>query len=41
MTVTEIVKAVNLERSYLFRLFKATTGKSVLEYITSCRIRRL
>lgn len=40
LTVTEIVKAVNLERSYLFRLFKAATGKSVLEYITSCRIER-
>ncbi|OMF40248.1 helix-turn-helix transcriptional regulator [Paenibacillus amylolyticus] len=40
LTVTEIVKAVNLERSYLFRLFKAATGKSVLEYITHCRIER-
>lgn len=40
LTVTEIVKAVNLERSYLFRRFKGATGKSVLEYITSCRIRR-
>ncbi|PWW34696.1 AraC-like DNA-binding protein [Paenibacillus pabuli] len=40
LTVAEIVKAVNLERSYLFRRFKGATGKSVLEYITSCRIRR-
>ncbi|UPK44749.1 AraC family transcriptional regulator [Paenibacillus pabuli] len=40
LTVTEIVKAVNLERSYLFRRFKGATGQSVLEYITSCRIRR-
>ncbi|WP_181150970.1 AraC family transcriptional regulator [Paenibacillus sp. PCH8] len=40
LTVMEIVHAVNLERSYLFRLFKMATGKSVSGYITSCRIQR-
>lgn len=40
LTVTEIVQAVNLERSYLFRKFKEATGESVSAYIASCRIRR-
>nr|WP_145405479.1 AraC family transcriptional regulator [Paenibacillus xylanexedens] len=40
LTVTEIVQAVNLERSYLFRLFKAATGESISAYLTSYRIRR-
>lgn len=39
LTVNEIVQAVNLERSYLFRLFKKDTDKSVSEYIELCRIR--
>ncbi|CAI6085526.1 Arabinose operon regulatory protein [Paenibacillus sp. JJ-100] len=40
LTVTEIVQAVNLERSYLFRKFKEATGESISAYITACRIRR-
>ncbi|WP_308723290.1 helix-turn-helix domain-containing protein [Paenibacillus polysaccharolyticus] len=40
LTVAEIVQAVNLERSYLFRRFKEATGESVSTYITACRIRR-
>ena len=40
LTVAEIVQAVNLERSYLFRKFKEATGESVSAYITACRIRR-
>lgn len=40
LTVAEIVLAVNLERSYLFRKFKEATGESVSTYITACRIRR-
>ncbi|MGQ8874175.1 AraC family transcriptional regulator [Paenibacillus sp. TSA_86.1] len=40
LTVAEIVQAVNLERSYLFRRFKEATGQSVSAYITACRIRR-
>ncbi|MGO4531767.1 helix-turn-helix domain-containing protein [Paenibacillus sp. 2TAF8] len=40
LTVAEIVQAVNLERSYLFRKFKEATGESVSTYITACRIRR-
>lgn len=40
LTVTEIVQAVSLERSYLFRVFKEATGQSVSGYIASIRIRR-
>ncbi|PYE47642.1 AraC-like DNA-binding protein [Paenibacillus barcinonensis] len=40
LTVSEIVQVVNLERSYLFRRFKAATGESVSAYITAYRIRR-
>ena len=40
LTVAEIVQAVNLERSYLFRKFKEATGESISAYITACRIRR-
>lgn len=40
LTVSEIVQAVNLERSYLFRRFKEATGESVSAYIMSCRICR-
>ncbi|MGF9696694.1 MULTISPECIES: helix-turn-helix domain-containing protein [Paenibacillus] len=40
LTVAEIVQAVNLERSYLFRRFKEATGESVSAYIAACRIRR-
>ncbi|MEW4428020.1 AraC family transcriptional regulator [Paenibacillus pabuli] len=40
LTVAEIVQAVNLERSYLFRRFKEATGESISVYITACRIRR-
>ncbi|WP_317970022.1 helix-turn-helix domain-containing protein [Paenibacillus sp. CCS19] len=40
LTVSDIVNAVQLERSYLFRLFKDATGMSILNYLTSHRIQR-
>jgi AraC-like DNA-binding protein len=40
LRVSDIVQAVNIERSYLFRLFKEATGQSVSGYITWFRIRR-
>lgn len=40
ITVTDIVNVVNIERSYLFRLFKDATGMSVSNYLTTCRIQR-
>lgn len=40
LRVSDIVQAVNVERSYLFRLFKEATGQSVSGYITWFRIRR-
>lgn len=39
LTVADIVGVVNIERSYLFRLFKERTGMSVSGYLTACRIR--
>jgi len=38
LTVADIVSVVNIERSYLFRLFKERTGMSVSGYLTACRI---
>lgn len=40
LTVLDIVNFVNIERTYLFRLFKKATGLSLLNYLTSYRIRR-
>lgn len=40
LMVADIVKAVRIERSYLFRLFKEATGMSVSGYITAYRIKR-
>lgn len=40
ITVSDIVNVVNIERSYLFRLFKDATGMSVSNYLTVCRIQR-
>ncbi|MFS0724312.1 AraC family transcriptional regulator [Paenibacillus sp. 1P07SE] len=40
MTVSEIVRAVAIERSYLFRLFREATGMPVSAYLTSYRMRR-
>jgi len=38
ITVSDIVNRINIERSYLFRLFKEATGMSVLSYLTAYRI---
>lgn len=40
LMVADIVKAVKIERSYLFRLFKEATGMSISGYITAYRIQR-
>ncbi|MDP4088681.1 MAG: AraC family transcriptional regulator [Bacillota bacterium] len=40
LTVSDIVDFVKIERTYLFRLFKEATGMSLLNYLTSYRIRR-
>lgn len=40
ITVSDIVSSVNIDRSYLFRLFKDATGMSVLSYLTAYRIQR-
>lgn len=40
LSVLEIVNAVNLERSYLFRLFKEATSMSISSYLTARRIQR-
>lgn len=40
LTVSDIASAVRIERSYLFRLFKETTGMSASDYLTAHRIRR-
>lgn len=40
LTVSDITDYVKIERSYLFRLFKEATGMSILNYLTSYRIRR-
>ncbi|SDB84076.1 AraC-type DNA-binding protein [Pelagirhabdus alkalitolerans] len=38
LRVSDIVDAVNIERSYLFRLFKDATGLSISSYLTSYRV---
>lgn len=40
LTVSDIVQAVSLERSYLFRLFKEAEGISISGYVTAYRIER-
>lgn len=40
LTVSDIVKYVSIERSYLFRLFKDATGMSILSYLKAIRIKR-
>lgn len=40
LTVSDIVNAVRLDRSYLFRLFKDATGMSVSGYLTAFRVQR-
>ncbi|WP_336773008.1 AraC family transcriptional regulator [Paenibacillus sp. MMO-58] len=40
LSVSDIVNAVSLERSYLFRLFKEEAGMSVSRYVTAYRIER-
>ncbi|CAM3223417.1 helix-turn-helix domain-containing protein [Paenibacillus lupini] len=40
LTVSDIVHAVSLERSYLFRLFKEAEGMSISSYLTAYRIER-
>lgn len=40
LTVSDIVNAVSLERSYLFRLFKEAAGMSISGYLTAYRIER-
>lgn len=40
LTVSDIVEAVNIERSYLFRLFKGETGLSISSYIRQVRIQQ-
>jgi len=38
MSIKDIADAVHLNPQYFMRLFKKETGKSVLEYITDCRL---
>ncbi len=40
LTVMDIVSAVNIDRSHLFRLFKEATGMSVSAYLSAYRMRR-
>ena len=40
LSVGDVVHHANIERSYLFRLFKENTGMSVHQYLTEYRIRR-
>lgn len=40
LTVSDIVNAVRLERSYLFRLFKNATGMPISSYLIAFRVRR-
>jgi AraC-like DNA-binding protein len=40
LTIVDIVDYINIERTYLFRLFKEATGMSVLKYLTLYRIQR-
>lgn len=40
LTVSSIGEFVNIDRTYLFRLFKEATGMSILNYLTVYRIKR-
>lgn len=40
LTVMDIVHAVNIDRSHLYRLFKVATGMSISGYLSAYRIRR-
>nr|WP_245237575.1 AraC family transcriptional regulator [Paenibacillus ihuae] len=40
LSVLDVVEFVNIERSYLFRLFKEENGISISGYLTTFRIRR-
>lgn len=40
LSVLDVVEFVNIERSYLFRLFKEENGISISGYLTAFRIRR-
>jgi AraC-like DNA-binding protein len=40
LTVANIVAAVRIDRSHLFRLFKEATGMSISSYVTAYRIQR-
>ncbi len=39
LTVADIVKAVKIERTYLYKLFKKGTGMPILSYLTSYRVK--
>ena len=39
-TVKSVADKVQIDRTYLYRLFKEETGFSVIEYINNCRIGR-
>ncbi|MDU5263022.1 MAG: helix-turn-helix transcriptional regulator, partial [Clostridium celatum] len=40
VNVTSMVNYNNIDRSYLFRLFKKTTGMSMVNYLTEFRIQK-
>ncbi|MBQ7348376.1 MAG: helix-turn-helix transcriptional regulator [Clostridia bacterium] len=40
LTITNLSEFFNFERSYLYRLFKKHTGKSVKEYLTAVRLEK-
>lgn len=40
LSVSNIAAAANVERSYLFRLFKASTGMPISTYLTQFRVRQ-
>ena len=39
-TVKSVAEKIQIDRTYLYRLFKEETGTSVIGYINQCRIRR-
>lgn len=40
LTATEIASSIGLERSYMTRMFKAATGQTPMEYLTTYRMKR-
>lgn len=40
LSVREVVQHVNIDRTYLFRLFKENTGSSVYQYLTLYRLQK-